>query len=150
MICGCATLKESLNMVPRAKHAEAADDEALPAVDAAELAADPPVGEAMPVVVEDWNPTENQKRNELKQERTWWERFNPLFDAGGNCFGNYFFSVLFLFFFESAVLSVFPAICMILALKAAISNSIATFWSSNFSSPTHLPWYLQHFGFGFT
>jgi hypothetical protein len=85
-------------MVPRAKHAEAADDEALPAVDAAELAADPPVGEAMPVVVEDWNPTENQKRNELKQERTWWERFNPLFDAGGNCFGNYFFSVLFLFF----------------------------------------------------
>mmetsp|Transcript_61824 Transcript_61824/g.135400 ORF Transcript_61824/g.135400 Transcript_61824/m.135400 type:complete len:955 (+) Transcript_61824:42-2906(+) len=31
----------------------AADDEALPAVDAAELAADPPVGEAMPVVVEE-------------------------------------------------------------------------------------------------
>ena len=91
MICGCATLKESLNMVPRAKNAEAADDEALPAVDAAELAADPPVGEAMPVVVEDWNLSENQKRNELKQERTWWERFNPLFDAGGELFWELFF-----------------------------------------------------------
>jgi hypothetical protein len=68
----------------------------------------------------------------------------------GIVLGIIFLSVLFLFFFESAVLSVFPAICMILALKAAISNSIATFWSSNFSSPTHLPWYLQHFGFGFT
>ena len=65
-------------MAPPSKIAKAAD-EALPAVDAAELPVDPP--ETMPLLVEDWNPTENQKRNELKQQRKWWEGFNPLFDA---------------------------------------------------------------------
>ena len=58
-----------------------------------------------------------------------------------NCFGNYSFSVLG--FLGSAVLSVFPAI---LALEAAISTVLQHFGVRT----SHLPWYLQHLGFGFT
>ena len=45
-------------MAPPSKIAKAAD-EALPAVDAAELPVDPP--ETKPLLVEDCNPTDNQK-----------------------------------------------------------------------------------------
>jgi hypothetical protein len=64
--------------------------------------------------------------------------------VGPDCFGNYCFP--FLYFFESAVLSVFPAICSILALEAAISTVLQHFGVRT----SHLPWYLQHLGFGFT
>jgi hypothetical protein len=49
-------------------------------------------------------------------------------------------------FLGSSVLPVFPAICSILALEAAISTVLQHFGVRT----SHLPWYLQHFGFGFT
>ena len=61
-----------------------------------------------------------------------------------NCFGNYSFSVLG--FLGPAVLSVFRAICSILALEAAISTVLQHFGVRT----SHLPWYLQHLGFGST
>ena len=76
-------------------------------------------------------------------------KLNVCFILGGpDYFGNYL-CFRFIFFLESAFLPVFPAICGILELEAAISTIFATFRSWNLSFSVDLAtfsWNLQHFG----